>query len=292
MDVSVIIVTYNTLSMTQACIESVIRHTKNVEYEIILVDNASVDGSRVFFYKNEHIKYIYSTENLGFGRANNLGYASATGKYIFLLNSDTLLLNNAIYEFFKYMEQCTDKVGCTGCLLVDKKNKPMHSYGSFQSVSYFLHRIIRFYHPRLCFAMNRPRLWHTYPKYVDYITGADLFIRKSVVDACGLFDPDFFMYYEEAEMQKRYHDAGYQTVVIDTPKIQHLQGASSKHTRNTIAGDIRELVSRYTYLRKTHGFFRRKVISYLHLLLIPALLLKQVPISEKKELIHIVLKNL
>lgn len=99
MDVSVIIVTYNTLALTRDCIDSIFRHTANVQFEVIVVDNASEDGSYDYFSKDRRIIYVYSQENMGFGRANNLGLEYASGEYIFLLNSDTYLKNNAIKIF-------------------------------------------------------------------------------------------------------------------------------------------------------------------------------------------------
>ena len=95
MDVSVI-VNYNTKALTKSCIESIFSETCGIEFEVILVDNASSDGSKELFQIDERIIFIESNVNLGFGKANNLGYKYATGKYIFLLNSDTLLKNNAI----------------------------------------------------------------------------------------------------------------------------------------------------------------------------------------------------
>ena len=112
-DVSVIIVNYNTLELTKQCVESLKAKTKGIQYEIIIVDNASNDGSQEYFRNDESIIYIYNKENLGFGRANNIGYRHSSGKYIFLLNSDTILENNAIKIFFDFMEQ-NPGIGCAG----------------------------------------------------------------------------------------------------------------------------------------------------------------------------------
>ena len=117
MDVSVIIVNYNTFRMTADCIESVRQKTSGISYEIILVDNGSTDGSKDFFEQFEGIKYIYSDENLGFGRANNLGAKQASGDYLFLLNSDTLLINNAIKILYDYINT-HQSVGVVGGNLV------------------------------------------------------------------------------------------------------------------------------------------------------------------------------
>ena len=89
MDVSIIIVNYNTCQMTKECIDSVFERTFGLDFEIILVDNGSTDGSKSQFEKDSRITYVYSEFNLGFGCANNLGYKFAKGDYVFLLNSDT-----------------------------------------------------------------------------------------------------------------------------------------------------------------------------------------------------------
>lgn len=109
MDVSIIIVNYNTKKLTSDCIQSVIDKTLGIDYEIILVDNASTDGSKELFENDERIIYIYSDKNGGFGYGNNRGMEIAQGKYFFLLNSDTILLNNAVKEFFDYAECHGDK---------------------------------------------------------------------------------------------------------------------------------------------------------------------------------------
>ena len=116
MDVSIIIVNYNTKDLTKKCIESVIKYTTNILYEIILVDNASMDGSKELFEKDIRIKYIYNSTNDGFGKANNLGLKYSSGKYVFLLNSDTILMNNAVYQFYKAMENDGPLVACMGCV--------------------------------------------------------------------------------------------------------------------------------------------------------------------------------
>jgi len=109
MDVSIIIVNYNTLGLTSDCIESIVDKTSDLEYEIILVDNASTDSSKAVFSQDPRVRYIYSDRNLGFGRANNLGIREATGRYLFFLNSDTILLNNAVKYFFDFCEKNPDR---------------------------------------------------------------------------------------------------------------------------------------------------------------------------------------
>ena len=291
MKVSIIIVNYNTLQMTDECLRSVREMTSGVDYEIILVDNASTDGSREYFSEFPGITYIYSEENLGFGRANNLGYRYVKGEYVFLLNSDTLLMNNAVAEMASYLDHAPADVGCVGCMLYDRQLKPMHSYGDFPDVKIFWKRVVNFNLP-LYKPWNLPRKGATYPLAVDYITGAALMIRRTVIEQCGLFDPDFFMYFEETEMQHRYSRAGYRRMVIDTARIQHLHGASGKRKGHSLCMVIIELESRYLYMLKTMTHGRRKFISWMHLLIFPRLIVSRAPMKEKWQTIKLLVKNL
>ena len=127
--VSIIMVNYNTKELTKKAIQAVFDKTEGVEYEIIVVDNDSKDGSVEELKKTfqDKIIIIESKENLGFGRGNNLGIKQAKGKYIFLLNSDTELINNAIKIFYDYMEQ-NEQVGICGGNLYNVNCVPEDSY--------------------------------------------------------------------------------------------------------------------------------------------------------------------
>ena len=295
MDVSIIIVTYNTRKMTAECIESIFEKTQGLSYEIILVDNASNDGSKEFFGKDSRIKYIYSNTNLGFGNANNFGFTKASGKYILLLNSDTLLVNNAVFEFFNYMEKSSSSKGCCGCILQNRNGEIIHSYNKkFPNLWWIFQEIC-------LFAIPKSRLLHDpykkrdksikkekFPLIVEQITGADLFIRRDVLEKCGMFDPDFFMYYEETEMQHRFKKNGYISVVIDTPKIVHLVGASSSKGFSLKKFNM-NLKSRYLYAKKVFSPFKQIVFRIIHLMLIAKLLLSFNPWKEKTETMKIIL---
>ena len=219
MDVSIIIVNYNTKKLTSDCIQSVIDKTLGIDYEIILVDNASTDGSKELFENDERIIYIYSDKNGGFGYGNNRGMEIAQGKYFFLLNSDTILLNNAVKEFFDYAECHGDK-GVYCCYLFGDAMQYVCSF---------------FYFPAFTIAEFLKRLLHI-KKYlpVDYkdkqvecISGADMFIPRVAIDAVGGFDERIFLYGEEGELQYRMKKVGYSGYILSAPKIQHLEGQSS-----------------------------------------------------------------
>lgn len=225
MDVSVIIVNYNTKQLLSDCIKSIKEQTVGIEYEVIVVDNDSHDGSQEMLKRDfPWVRLIESKENLGFGKANNLGMKNANGKYFFLLNSDTILVNNAIKEFYDFSESHLG-FGALGSILLDKDLKPCHSYGIFQSELKSLKDVLAKYLRFLKDHVQQPSLISE-PIEVDYITGADLWIPQNVFKNIGGFDPDYFMYFEEADWQLRMRKTGLDRLIIPGPRIIHLEGGS------------------------------------------------------------------
>lgn len=218
-DVSVILVNYNTRQMTSECIDSIISHTKDIRYEIILVDNHSTDGSQEFFANDNRLTaYIYSEKNGGFGYGNNIGMEHSHGKYIFLLNTDTLLVNNAIKIFFDYAEAHEPGV-VYGCWLTGRDGKEIGSYYNFPAFTFR-----EFWRKHIT---HKDQAVNDYKeKFVDIIYGADLFIPRKVVGKIGGFDCNIFMYGEEGEFQYRMEQAGYKRKLITAPQIIHLEGGS------------------------------------------------------------------
>lgn len=229
MDVSIILVNYNTKELTSNCIKSILQQTRGISFEIIVVDNASIDGSKEIFEKDHNITYIYNKKNLGFGNANNIGLTKAKGKYIFLLNSDTYLLNNAIYHFWLFAESSKPNIACIGSVLYDPQLNINTSEVEFPTFK----RILKASLNKFTFFKAPPKYINLYenanfPLEVEAIIGADIFIKRSVIAKYGLFDPKIFMYCEEIDLQKRYSEHGYKSVLINTPQIVHLEGQSSK----------------------------------------------------------------
>lgn len=264
MDVSVIIVNYNTLELTKNTINSVIEKTKGISYEIILVDNASTDGSIEFFEKEfkDKVIFIKNTENLGFGKANNRGIEIAKGKYVFLLNSDTLLINNAIKILFNYMEK-NNNCGVCGGNLFDINLKPTHSFlkklpSLIFEVDYQLNFFSKF--TRKISSKRADFNYSNFEKEVGYITGADMMIRKEVLSEIGIFDTDFFMYSEESELTYRIKQRGYKIISVPTAKIIHLEGKSTTFKEKKYH---MFLESKYKYFYKTADFKTCKYIYYI-----------------------------
>lgn len=275
MDISIIIVNYNTRPLLQDCLKSVYNYTKDISFEVIVSDNGSTDGS-IEMLKSEfpQVILIENNANLGFGAANNRALDIAKGKYIFYLNSDTVLLNNACKIFYDYWEsaQNKDSIGAIGANLLDAENNVIHSYGSFGGYKKNLFQLYKqfftnlgltffyiFHIPTSKFVKSPKSQFFT--GEVDYITGADLFIPNNN-DA--RFDESFFLYFEETDLQKRLADKNKKRIIIDGPQIQHLcsgsVGLNFTIKRKASLSRIHFELSRVYYLKK---HFYNPLLSFL-----------------------------
>lgn len=253
MDVSIIIVSYNSYRMTSDCISSIIEKTSGISYEIIVVDNASSDCSRTEFEKDGRIKYIFNEENIGFGRANNKGVKIACGRHILFLNNDTLLRNNAVRILSDFLDSHPD-VGACGGNLYDRDGHPMHSFfrylpSVFEEIDILLGGIPG----RLLFGRNQEFNYSGKPLEVGHITGADLMVKKTVLDETGCFDPSFFMYYEDTELCYRISRAGYGIVSVPEASITHLANTTVKRYYDEFRYFKMLECSRKTYFTLTHS---------------------------------------
>jgi GT2 family glycosyltransferase len=273
-NVSVIIVSYNTKELLSECLNSICEFTEDVNYEIIVIDNGSTDGTLEIIKRDySHINLIENLDNIGFGRACNLGIEKASGEYVFLLNSDTKLTNNALYFFYSFFlkHNINNCIGALGSILLDSDLNPIHSFGNFPGII----RFPKFTLPNcslekeLFFSSD----WNEYE--VEYITGANLFIKRDVIISLGKFDPDYFMYFEETDLQKRMQKLNLKRIVINGPKIIHLQGKSFK-------GDLInrkkliKLKSMFLYHKKNSKVYEYfLLLLFYHLIYFPMIILRK-----------------
>lgn len=249
-DVSFVIVNFNTREFVLDCLRSVYQQTNGVSFEIIVVDNASADGSsaaiRAEFPK---VSVIDAGENLGFGRANNLGAERAAGDYLFFLNSDTVLLNDAASILLSFLSS-RPSCGICGGNLEDARGRPTHSYRL--ALPSPLSDFERFIPDRMRDRLNRNWQYNHSgkPRRVGYVTGADMFMPKSIFRSVGGFDPRFFMYYEETELTHRVVSRGYEAYSVPEARILHHKGASLESLESS-----RSIVfeSKLLYLRIVYG---------------------------------------
>lgn len=266
-DVSIIIVNYNTYGLVLQCIESVIKNTSSILYEIIVVDNNSPNReienlNKVF----PQVKLILNNDNSGFGIANNIGNKVANGKFIFLLNSDTIVIDNSIYELYKFMSE-NPHVGACGGNLYDEKFKPATSFTRFMPSlisdldSLFFNIISKVLYNGDIFhsSSNKPF------KIFGNISGANLMISKLFFDEIKGFDENYFMYYEETDLLFRLRKQGYTTYIVPSSKIIHLEGASESFKPNKWDWSFE---SKRKYYLKNKSNFEFTISSFIFMVMI------------------------
>lgn len=236
-DVSIIIVNYNTKELLRDCLKSIYSNTKDVLFEVIVSDNGSTDGS-VDMVRDDfpQVILVENGENLGFGHANNIAKKKSSGKYIFFLNSDTILLNNAVKFFYDYFENTKSCfIGGIGAYLQDSDGTFIHSGGVFptyanvckERMQNLIDSILKYFF--YIFALENLFLKlrdmkkssnkkSTFNK-IEYVSGADLFMRNN---ENAVFDERFFLYYEETDMEYQLAKKGKKFFLINGPKIIHL----------------------------------------------------------------------
>ena len=232
-DISIIIVSYNTRELTLACIRSIYEQTTGVTFEVIVVDNASSDNSAEAIALNyPNINIISSSENLGFAKANNMAAIGANGRYLLLLNPDTVVLDGAIQRLFSFAVKHTrNRIYGGRTLYGDLTLNPTSCWKSPSLWSLF------------CYAVGMVSLFRRIPLFdpesygswqrdsereVDIVTGCFLMIEKELWDRLSGFDPLFFMYGEDADLCIRAVKLGAIPIVTPEATIIHYCGASEK----------------------------------------------------------------
>ncbi len=235
MDLSIIIVNYNVKEFLQNLLHSIDKAAQNISHEIIVIDNASDDGSVEFLQKKfPSLKVIANKENLGFGKANNIGMNIAEGKYFLLLNPDTLLSENTLQEMMSFMER-TPGAGMAGCKILNPDGTlqlacrrsfpgPWTSFCKVTGLSSF------FPNSRIFARYNLTYLDENKTYEVDAISGSFMMMRKDVYKKAGGFDENFFMYGEDLDLCYRIQKAGYKVYYVHSTQIIHYKGESTKRS--------------------------------------------------------------
>ena len=232
MDVTVIIVNYKTPDYIINTIKSIKQMSEGFSYEIIVVDNASGDGSVEKIRKEcPDILIIPSEQNLGTSKAYNNAMNKAKGEYVFLLNPDTKLLNNAIFEMLMYLRKHEDVAIVCGNLF-DLDGNPTHSYHEeIFDLAYIKQSSSLF---NMLLAKMKKKKWDkefnytNHPIEIGYACAAAMLMRKEDIDKVGGFDESIFMYGEEAALSFKLKKLGLKTISIPSPRIMHFEGGSFK----------------------------------------------------------------
>lgn len=230
--VSVVVVSFNTCALLRRCLLSLAQQHHAIAVDIIVVDNASTDGSAAMVAEVfPHIRLIRSAVNLGFAAANNLAFASCRGPFVALLNPDAHLPPGTLDVAVARM-RAMPEVGLAGGRLRDEHGRAQPSGRMFPSLLNELLVIsgmaVRHPHSKLFGRFDRTWADPQLPAQVDWVPGAFTIIRRGALDRVGGFDERFFLYYEEVDLCRRIAGAGYQVWYWPDLEVTHVGGASSK----------------------------------------------------------------
>jgi len=250
-DVSVIITNWNVKNLLRNCLNSLYKTVSDLVYEVIVVDNASSDGSIAMLEKEfPSVIKIANTENKGFGAANNQALAIMKGKYALLLSTDTVLTPGAVNKLWNFC-QANDKAAIVCGQLLNADGSKQNSVASFPSLLTLATNtsLLEYLFPG---RYPSKRYKHTSPIEVDSAIGACMMIRKKALDEAGVIDERYFFFFEETDLAYTMRRQGWKVYQVPDALIYHLQGQSIGHN---ISSRIEFYRSRDKFLRKWHGPF-------------------------------------
>ena len=255
-DVSIVFTNWNTRDLMKECILSVKEKSSGFTYEIIVVDDGSTDGSvEMLTQEFPDIRLVVNERNLGVSRSYNRGVAEASGSYVQMLNTDMKFIHNAIKVMLDFLEHHPEAAACAGKLRnIDMS--PQISYGNFPSMTealvgaLFLTQV--FPRARLPRRGILPQERDREPIETEYLCGADMLVRKSVIDTIGFFDERYTSYCEETDFCYRVlHETPLKLFYVPDAEIVHFGGMAFKDLREF---QIQLIYSSYDkFLRKHHG---------------------------------------
>jgi GT2 family glycosyltransferase len=255
-DVSVIIVNWNTREVLHDCISSVYAQTKDIELEVIIVDNASTDGStEMIRNKFPQVKLIENPANRGFARANNQGIKVAKGRYVLLLNSDTVVVDKAIAKMVSFADD-NPSAAVVGCKVINPDGTLQRTCFMFPSLlnmflsSTYLYKIF----PKSRFFGRERMTWwdRNDVREVDVVTGCFMLVQRAAIKQVGMMDERFFMYGEETDWCYRFKKAGWRIVFAPVDEIVHLGGQSSRQEQEKMILQLRGSI--LLFIRKHRSF--------------------------------------
>lgn len=267
-DISIIIVNWNTRDILRDCMMSVYEQTQGVCFEVIVIDNASSDGS-VEMVRQEfpQVILIENSDNRGFAAANNQGMRIAQGDYILLLNSDTIVLDGAIQKTaaFTYKHPEAAVVGCR-VLNSDKTLQPTcFMFPSLLNLFLATTYLYKIFPNSRFFGRERMSWWDRKNiREIDVVTGCFMLVRRTAMEQVGLMDERYFMYGEETDWCWQFKKAGWKNIFFPDAQIIHLGGQSSKQVKVAMMIQLRKAI--LYFIKKNYSVFQYRLASLLVLL--------------------------
>ena len=264
MTLSVIIVNYNVKYYLEQCLESVRRASRALQVEVFVVDNLSTDGSIPYLRERfPEVTFIENRENVGFARANNQAIRQSTGKYVLLLNPDTIVGENTFEDFVKFMDAHPEAGGAGAYMLrTDGTFAPESRRGLPTPFVAFCKM------SGLASLLPKSRVFgRYYMRYLDenefneieIISGAFMWLRREALDKAGLLDEDFFMYGEDIDLSYRIMKSGYRNYFLPS-RMLHYKGESTEKSSYRYV---------YTFYEAMRLFFRKHYAHYSFLVSLP-----------------------
>lgn len=255
-EVSIIIVSFNTIKVLDECIHSIYKSNLRFSYEIIVIDNASKDESvEMLRKKYSEITVIENKTNKLFAKANNQGAHIAKGKYLLLLNSDTIVEKDNLEKLIMFLTISSDKIACVGPTVLNQDKTLQSSGYALPSIServtmvFHLNHLVPKWIGRLILPIGTPNLYDSNHK-VGWISGCCILIRKEVYLQVGGLNEELQFYGEEPELGWKLKKFGYETWVISDSSIVHLGGQSTKNDSTNFLKDTEGKLYRYSQLQK------------------------------------------
>ncbi len=247
MDLSIIIVNWNTKDLLLQCLESIYQTTKRIEMEVFVVDNGSTDGSIAAAKERFlEVKFIQNEINLGFARANNQALSLSKGRYLLLLNPDTMVKKGAIGKLISFMDAHAE-AGGAGAQLLNSDGSKQNSIANFPSLATeLLNKSLL----RRLFPSKYPGKGQDYPEPIDVdsVIGACMVIRRDAIEQVGLLDEDYFLFLEETDWCYRMKRAGWKIYHLPEAEVCHFQGKGV---------EIEKRRARIEYFRSRYHFFKK-----------------------------------
>ncbi len=229
MDLSIIIVSWNVKDLLKKCLASIYKYTKDIDFEVIVIDNASQDGSAQMVTREfPQVNLIASNQNLGFAKANNLGLEQALGKYVLFLNPDTELIENSFKIMFDLMEQ-DKKIALSTCQLnysdstLQKNIKNNPGLCDQLLILLKLHHVIK---PKCLEKYLAKNFDYSKEQEVKQIMGAFVFSKSDIIKEIGGWDTDYFIWWEDLDLCKKVQELGYNIIYTPKTKIIHHEAKS------------------------------------------------------------------
>jgi len=247
LDLSIIIVNWNTKELLQSCLKSVFSVIKKIDFEVLVVDNGSWDGSPEMVRGNfPEAKLIQNSRNLGFARANNIAIKRASGRYLSLVNSDTVLTEGAAEGIVRFLDE-NPRAGAVAPQYINSDGTKQNSFDNFPSLATELvnKSLLRAFFPGKYPSKN---IDYDGPLSVESLIGAFFVLRAAAIEKVGRLDEGYFFFLEETDLCLRLKNAGWSIVHIPWIKIYHLQGKSKDRAPGK---------AWIEYYRSNYRFFRK-----------------------------------